>query len=126
MAQVLADANHQRAFAFSALLMFTGFTMLPYITLYMQGNVGLSADQIPYLYLAGGVATLFTARLIGRLTDRLGKQRTFTALALAVIVPMVALTLLPPWPLWSVLTVSTLLFICMSGRMIPGLSLIHI
>lgn len=124
IAQVLADANHQRAFGFSALLMFTGFTMLPYITLYMQGNVGLSADQIPYLYLAGGLATLFTARLIGRLSDRLGKQRTFTVLALAVIVPMLALTLLPPWPLWAVLSVSTLLFICMSGRMIPGMALI--
>ncbi len=124
IAQVLADANHQRAFGFSALLMFTGFTMLPYITLYMQGNVGLTADQIPYLYLAGGVATLFTARLIGRLTDRLGKQRMFTVLALAVTAPMLALTLLPPWPLWAVLVVSTLLFICMSGRMIPGMALI--
>ena len=124
IAQVLADANHQRAFAFSALLMFTGFTMLPYITIYMQANVGLRPDQIPYLYLAGGVATLFTARLIGRLSDRLGKQRLFRVLALAVIVPMLVTTLLPPWPLWAVLIVSTALFICMSGRMIPGMALV--
>lgn len=124
IAQVLADANHQRAFAFSALLMFTGFTMLPYITIYMQANVGLRPDQIPYLYLAGGVATLFTARLIGRLSDRLGKQRLFRVLALAVIVPMLAITLLPPSPLWAVLIVSTALFICMSGRMIPGMAMV--
>ncbi|OGB14876.1 MAG: MFS transporter [Burkholderiales bacterium RIFCSPLOWO2_12_67_14] len=121
---VLAEPNHQRAFAFSALLMFTGFTVLPYLTIYLQTNVGVQETQIPYLYLCGGVATLFTARLFGRLADRLGKVRTFTMLALAVIVPMLATTLMPLWPLWGVLIVSTALFICMSGRMIPGMALV--
>ena len=121
---VLAEPNHQRAFAFSALLMFTGFTVLPYITIYMQANVGLLPTQIPYIYLCGGVATLFTARLFGRLSDRLGKVPTFSALALAVIVPMLATTLMPQWPLWAVLVVSTALFIFMSGRMIPGMALV--
>lgn len=121
---VLAEPNHQRAFAFSALLMFTGFTVLPYITIYMQTNVGLLPTQIPYIYLCGGVATLFTARLFGRLSDRWGKVPTFTALALGVIVPLLATTLMPQWPLWAVLVVSTALFIFMSGRMIPGMALI--
>lgn len=121
---VLAEPNHQRAFVFSALLMFTGFTVLPYITIYMQANVGLLQTQIPYLYLCGGLATLFTARLFGRLADRLGKVRMFTVLALAVIVPMLATTLMTPWPLWAVLVVSTGLFIFMSGRMIPGMALV--
>jgi len=122
--QVLADRNHQRAFAFSALLMITGFTMLPFITLYMQANVGLLPQQIPHLYLAGGLATLFTARWIGRLSDRLGKRRMFSVMAVAVIAPMLAITLLPPWPLGAVMMVSTALFICMSGRMIPGMALV--
>lgn len=121
---VLAEPNHQRAFVFSALLMFTGFTVLPYMTIYMQANVGLLPAQIPYLYLCGGLATLFTARLFGRLADRLGKVRTFTVLALAVIVPMLATTLMPQWPLWAVLIASTGLFIFMSGRMIPGMALV--
>jgi len=121
---VLAEPNHQRAFAFSALLMFTGFTVLPYITIYMQANVGLLPTQIPYIYLCGGVATLFTARLFGRLSDRLGKVQTFTALALSVIAPLLASTLMPQWPLWVVLVVSTALFIFMSGRMIPGMALV--
>jgi predicted MFS family arabinose efflux permease len=121
---VLADPNHQRAFAFSALLMFTGFTVLPFITIYMQANVGLVPTQIPYIYLCGGVATLFSARLFGRLADRRGKLATFTALALAVIVPLLATTMMPRWPLWAVLLVSTGLFVFMSGRMIPGMALI--
>jgi len=121
---VLAESNHQRAFAFSALLMFTGFTVLPYLTIYMQTNVGVLAEEVPYLYLCGGMATLFTARLFGRLADRWGKQRTFNALALTVIVPLLVTTLMPRWPLWGVLVVSTSLFIFMSGRMIPGMALV--
>jgi predicted MFS family arabinose efflux permease len=124
IAQVLTDTNHQKAFVFSALLMFAGFTVIPYITIYMQANVGLRPDQIPYVYLCGGVVTLFTARLFGRMTDRRGKVRTFRWLAVAAVVPMVTTTLTEGWPLAAVLVVSTLLFACMSGRMIPGMAII--
>ena len=120
----VSDRNHQRAFVFSGLLMFAGFTVIPYITIYMQANVGLRPDEIPYIYLAGGVATLVSARLIGRLTDSVGKFETFSALGIAVVVPMVAITLVPRGPLWVVLCVSTLFFICMSGRMIPGMAIL--
>ncbi len=122
--QVLVDRNHLRAFGFSALLMFAGFTVIPFITLYMQANVGLSDAQIPYVYLCGGLATLFTARFFGRLSDRLGKVRVFSWLAVAVTVPLMATTVLPPVPLWLVLLISTAFFVCMSGRMIPGMALI--
>lgn len=122
--EALVEPNHQRAFAFSALLMFAGFTVIPYITIYMQTNVGLRADQIPYLYLCGGIATLITARIFGRLADGWGKFRTFRVLAVAVVVPMLATTLLTPMSIWWVLLVSTLFFVFMSGRMIPGMAML--
>jgi predicted MFS family arabinose efflux permease len=121
---VLADANHLKAFAFSGLMMFAGFTVIPYITIYMRTNVGLSAEEIPYIYLSGGVVTLFTARLFGRMADRKGKVETFRLLAVAMMVPLLATTLLGRIPLWAVLVVSTLLFTCMSGRMIPGMAIV--
>ncbi len=121
---VLADRNHRTAFAFSALLMFAGFTIIPYITIYMQANVGLQSAQIPYIYLCGGAATLVTARIFGRMTDRLGKIETFRWLAVATVVPMVGVALLGRVPLWGVLPVTTLFFICMNGRMIPGMAIL--
>jgi predicted MFS family arabinose efflux permease len=124
LAQVLADPNHRKAFLLSALIMFGGFTVIPYITLYMTANAGLRADQIPYIYLCGGVVTLFTARWIGRITDQLGKVPTFQRMALAAIVPMVGVTLVGGLPLAAVLVTTTLLFTCMSGRMIPGMAIV--
>ncbi len=122
--QVIKDDNHRKAFAFSALMMMAGFTVIPYITIYMQANVKLLPSQIPYVYLCGGVATFFTARLFGRMTDQYGKARSFRLLAVLVIIPMVALTLWPQTSIWAVLPLSTLLFIFLSGRMIPGMAIV--
>lgn len=122
--QVLADPNHLKAFAFSGLLMFAGFTVIPFITIYLQANVGWRTDQVPYVYLCGGLVTLVTARMIGVLTDRKGKVFIFRLMAVLVIVPMVATTLTEGWPMWAVLLVSTAFFACMSGRMIPGMAII--
>jgi predicted MFS family arabinose efflux permease len=122
--QVLADGNHLKAFAFSGLLMFAGFTVIPFITIYLQTNVGWRTDQVPYVYLCGGLVTLLTARVIGVLTDRKGKVFMFRLLAILVIIPMVASTLTQGLPVWAVLVVSTVFFATMSGRMIPGMALI--
>jgi predicted MFS family arabinose efflux permease len=93
IAQVLVDRNHQKAFVFTALTMAAAFLVIPYITIYMQTNAGLRADQVPWVYLCGGAFTLFTARLFGRMTDRRGKVATYRLLALAFLPPMLATTL---------------------------------
>ncbi len=122
--RVLTDPNHLKAFAFSGLLMFAGFTIIPFITIYLTANVGWRVDQVPYVYLCGGLVTLITARWIGVLTDRKGKVVMFRVMAVLVIVPMVITTLTAGLPVWAVLIVSTSFFACMSGRMIPGMAIV--
>lgn len=122
--QVLAEPNHLKAFAVSGLMMFAAFTVIPYITIYLQSNAGMQTSEVPWIYLCGGVATLLSARYFGRLTDRVGKVRMFQRLALAVTVPLMATTLSQGLPLWGLLAISTLLFTVMSGRMIPGMAMI--
>lgn len=122
--QVLRDGNHLRAFAVSALLVSGGFTVIPFITIAMQANVGLTPDEIPYIYLWGGGVTLFSARYFGRLSDRRGKLHVFRLLVLAASLPLLAITLLKNQPLWAVLPVTTLFFMLMGGRMVPGMALL--
>jgi predicted MFS family arabinose efflux permease len=122
--QVLAEPNHLKAFAVSGLMMFAAFSVIPYITIYLQSNAGMQASEVPWIYLCGGVATLLSARYFGRLTDRVGKVQMFQRLALAVTVPLMATTLSQGLPLWGLLAISTLFFTLMSGRMIPGMAMI--
>jgi predicted MFS family arabinose efflux permease len=122
--RVLAEPNHWRAFGLSMLMLSGSFSIIPYITIYTTTNLGLSAEKVPLVYLAGGVATLFTARLWGRLTDRWGKVTMFRVIGALAVLPMLALTNLPEVPLPALLLVTTLFFIFVSGRMVPGMALL--
>jgi predicted MFS family arabinose efflux permease len=122
--QVLAEPNHLKAFGVSGLMMFASFTVIPYITIYLQSNAGMQTDEVPWIYLCGGLTTLLTARYFGRLTDRVGKVKVFQRLAWAVAFPLMATTLSQGLPLWGLLLISTSLFAMMSGRMIPGMAMI--
>lgn len=121
---VVVDPNHLRAFAMSASMVFAGFAVIPYITLYLQFNAGFETEQIPYVYLFGGVSTLLTARWIGHWSDRAGKAYAFRRLALLMPLPLLGMTLSASLPMAGVLVVSSVLFVVMSGRMIPGMALI--
>ena len=122
--RVLAEPNHWRAFGLSMLMLFGSFSIIPFITIYTTTNLGLRAEQVPIMYLCGGVATLFTARLWGWLSDRWGKVLTLRIVGAAAVVPMMVITHLEPVPLWGLMAITTLFFIFVSGRMVPGMALL--
>jgi predicted MFS family arabinose efflux permease len=121
---VLGEVNHWRAFTLSMLTLVGSFSIIPYITIYTTSNAGLHQDQVPYVYLAGGLATLFTSRLWGVLSDRWGKVLTFRVVSALAVLPMMALTHLPVVPVPLLLVVTTAFFVFVSGRMVPGMALL--
>jgi predicted MFS family arabinose efflux permease len=121
---VLADGNHLRALLFSALIIFSGFTVIPYITIYAVSNVGIAQTDIPIVYLVGGFATFISARLIGRWADRHGKVEIYRWVGLLAMVPLLVLTHVGVLPLWGWLICSTSFFVLLSGRMIPAMAII--
>ena len=124
MLAVLRDANHLRALLFMALIMFSGFTVIPYITIYITANVGIRQEDIPLIYLFGGCATFFTSRLVGRLADAHGKIRVYRLMALCSMVPLFVQTHLVPVPLWLMIFWSTVFFIFVPGRMVPAMAIV--
>ena len=121
---VLGDTNHLRALLFSALIIFSGFTVIPYITVYAVNNVGIPLHQIPIIYLVGGSATFISARLIGHWADKHGKVEVYRRVALLAMLPLLALTHVGMLPLWGWLICSTSFFVLISGRMIPAMAII--
>src|SRR3569832_467875 len=121
---IARQANHLKAFGFIVLMMLAGFTVIPYVPLNLTANVGIAESFIAVVYLCGGVATFFTARLIGRLADRFGKLRIFQWVAVASFVPVLITTHLAPVPWWVVLCNSTVFFILVPGRMIPAMAMV--
>ena len=118
------DPNLLRALLFSALVIFSGFTVIPYITIYAVGNVGIAQQDIPYIYLFGGMATLITARRIGRWADLRGKVKIYRLVATAALLPLLVVTQIGAVPLWLWLICTTVFFVLVSGRMIPAMAII--
>jgi predicted MFS family arabinose efflux permease len=120
----LNDRNHWRAFAFVSLMMFAGFTVIPFITIVNVANGVIQQGQIPVVYFFGGLATLFTSRLIGAYADRHGKATAYNHLSWLAMPFLLCMTLLPPLPLWAITLFFVGFFVFVPGRMVPGMALV--
>jgi predicted MFS family arabinose efflux permease len=122
--EMTSDRNQLVAHVFIVLLMLGQFTVITFIAPYMVSNVGFSEGEIAYVYLAGGVCTLFSAPLFGRFSDRYGRQRFFTVVTLCSLLPIWLITNLPRMNMYGVLIITSLMFILISGRVIPAMTMI--
>jgi len=104
--------------------MFAGFTVIPFIAPYNVANVGVTEADLAVIYFVGGIATLITSQIIGRLADRHGKLRVFTIVALVSIAPLLLTTHLPPLPLPQVVAAAVFFFVFVPGRFGPAMALI--
>jgi predicted MFS family arabinose efflux permease len=121
---IFGERNHLRTFAFTVVLMFAGFTVIPFIAPYNVANVGLAEVDLPIMYFAGGLAMLVTLPVIGRLADRYGKKRVFGIVGVLSIGPILITTHLEPASLSIVVACAVLFFVLVSGRFGPGMALI--
>lgn len=124
MKTILGAANHWRAFSLTMVMTVAGFLLIPYLSPSLVANAGLTNGQLPLIYLFGGAATFFSMRWFGRMGDQHGLLKVFTAASTIALVPMFAVSVLPPAPLWAVLGVTTLFMVLSSGRMVPGMAMI--
>jgi predicted MFS family arabinose efflux permease len=65
--------------------MIAGFVLIPNVAGYLQVNLGFPFARLKWLYAAGGLASLLSTQVSGRLVDRIGSFRTGTLGALLVV-----------------------------------------
>jgi predicted MFS family arabinose efflux permease len=115
---VLARMLGSRTVRFSLLLttitMMSGFILIPNIASYAEFNQGFPSEHLGWMYLLGGVASMVTTRVAGRMIDA-------SSAAKVTVVATIILTAIT-W-LWfgsglhvPILVVSTIFFIAMGAR----------
>ncbi|RLD21286.1 MAG: MFS transporter, partial [Bacteroidetes bacterium] len=66
---IFLDKNQVNALVLGFVLVLGHFLIIPFLAPYMTRNVGFTQGQITYIYFLGGLATVFSSPLIGKLTD---------------------------------------------------------
>ncbi|NMO18692.1 myxochelin export MFS transporter MxcK [Pyxidicoccus fallax] len=105
-------------------VVFSSFLLIPYLGAYMVGNLGLRLEDLSWVYLAGGAATLVSARLVGQLADRFGPARVLGLLLVGTMGPHLLFTHLGPSPLPVVMGAFMVFMALTSSRSIPTIALI--
>jgi predicted MFS family arabinose efflux permease len=122
--ETFREPNHLNAFALILTLMVGGFSVFPFMSPYMNYNVGLSELDLRWIYMGGGALTFLTTPYVGKLADRYGKLLVYRVVAPLSAVLVLAVTHLPPVPLFvAVLAVATFMA-SNAGRMTPAMAMI--
>jgi predicted MFS family arabinose efflux permease len=116
---LLREPRHIRAYALTFCMMISHMLVIPFISPILVANYGIIPKQIAWIYMAGGAATFFTSRIVGRMADRYGKHRVFRILVAFSMLPVLFITHLPSLPLLAVVAFFPIFMVAMSGRMIP-------
>ena len=125
MTGVFRNSNHLTAFLFITCMIFAGFSVIPFISTYMVFNVGLTKEQLPYLFFFGGLFTFFTSQYIGRLSDEFGKPKIFRIVAGISVIPLLLITNLTQMHVAYAVAITTLFMIFVSGRFVPAMAMIN-
>lgn len=122
--ETFTHTSHLNSFALIVALMLGAFTVFPYLSPYLVSNVGMTEEQLPLVYIAGGALTFFAAPVIGRLADRYGKLRIFRRIIPISVLLLLAITHLPPVPVFVAVAVFGALMVSNVGRMICAMAMV--
>ncbi len=105
-------------------LAFGQYSIIPYVSPYIQLNLGSSAKQLALFLSLGGFFSVLSSIWIGKLSDRFGKHQVSKALIVLSIIGMALVTNLnSPNPFLIGFSV-VLFFITITGRLVPSLTIV--
>jgi MFS transporter, DHA1 family, inner membrane transport protein len=122
--KVLSNIKYLKAYLLMLCMSLTMFMLIPYLAPYAVKNIGIKTYELKYMYFFGGLATIFTARLFGKLTDKLGSLKVYITLSLISCVPIILYTNAGVMNLFYYILLGTLFMTIISGRMIPAMTLV--
>jgi predicted MFS family arabinose efflux permease len=122
--ELVTNANTVTALIFMTLLVLGHFMIIPFLSPSLVSNVGLQEHELSWVYLVGGLASLCTSPVVGRMADKHGRLRMFVVTIAGALAPIYIITNQGPTPLVLVLVLAAFFFIFAGGRFVPGQAII--
>jgi len=115
--------RHQWGFVTTMLLALGGYMLMPFGSAFSVHNLGIPLEKLPIVYMATGVAALFAGPVMGRISDAVGKYKTFAAGSLFAIPIVLYFTTLGITPIGTVIALNIAIFTAISARMVSAQAL---
>ncbi|NML21878.1 MFS transporter [Pseudoflavitalea sp. G-6-1-2] len=123
LAKTVTNRQYLLAFGTTTLLATGGFMLMPFSSAFSTNNLGITLDQLTWIYLATGISALLIGPQIGKLSDKIGKLSVFIAGSTLTIITVVIYCNLGVTPLGIVMAISVVMFAGISARMIASSAL---
>lgn len=108
----------------TAILPLGGFMLMPFGSAFAEYNLGVEEKQLPFIFLATGIASMAVFPILGRLSDKYNKVAIFAIASAWSIIMVIVHTHWYQIPLWLVVTSNILMFAGIMGRIVPSTILI--
>jgi predicted MFS family arabinose efflux permease len=116
--------KYRIGFLSTALLSLGGFMIMPWGSAFAVNNLHVSYEQLPVLFMVGGVVALFVMPFVGKLSDRIDKVKIFVVAAIWMMVTIVIYTNLPPVPFYVVIIMNIVMMMGIMSRVVPAIALV--
>ena len=115
---LLKKQSVRTAFTMSLMTMTGLFLVIPNISTYVQKNLGYPRAQMSLLYLAGGIVSIFTMPIVGRIVDKKGPVLVSSVGTIVLTSVLLAWFVIEP-PVWAVLPLFVIMMASSSFRNVP-------
>jgi predicted MFS family arabinose efflux permease len=120
----IQQKNYRIGFLATAFLSLGGFMMMPWGSAFAINNLHITPEQLPLLFMIGGVSTLLIMPIIGKFSDKVNKFKLFTYASIWLMLVVFFYTQLGPSPFLLVVFFNVTMMMGIMGRMVPSMALV--
>jgi predicted MFS family arabinose efflux permease len=117
------NRNYRIGFMATAFMSLGGYFMMPWGSAFAVNNVGISQNELPFLFMVVGVSTFMIMPLIGILADKINKFQLFMAASLVMIASVLVYVHLGETTLLVLIIVNIFMMGGIMARMVPSQAL---
>lgn len=117
---IFKTKRYLNGFLATALLTTGGYMLMPFGSDFAVQNLKLSAEQLPFMYMATGIFTFVTGPLAGVLSDKFGRYSLFVSGTIISIIIVLIYTRLGESSLWPIIALNVILFVGITFRIVPA------
>ncbi len=124
LAKTASNKRYIRGFLAISLLATGGFMLMPFGAAFSVNNLGIELNnELPLVYMITGIFSMISGPLVGILSDKIGKFKSFWIGSLITIAMILVYCNLGVTPLWIVILISVVMFVGITARIISAQAL---